>query len=100
MSKPTTNPKYQKKFLADLPEILVSAVNISMGSTNIRSTKIVEWKCNNLNHPNGVTKEWKEMSRSRVCYKWCPVCSPRCKRGGKCIECEKRAVFNYPYEKM
>ena len=63
--------------------------------TKANSMKIFKWKCLNDDHPEGESKYWSEICRKRVLYRWCPVCSPRCRDGRKCQECDKQATYNY-----
>jgi hypothetical protein len=63
------------------------------------SSKVLRWKCTNRAHPKSKPKQWDEVISKRVMYRWCPTCSLRRRKGGKCIKCNRTAYHNVRGEK-
>ena len=86
--------------LIDVPGMLLSVAEPFDIDTKASSMKIFTWRCLNDDHPSDKDKEWKEMIRKRVGYRWCPECSFRSRDGGKCQKCDKRPIYNSLGEKQ
>lgn len=79
-------------------DLLDSLISGADASTSLLSMLTTTWRCLNPNHDERKTKVWEEILRSRVKYRFCPNCSPRCRGGVKCQDCEKGACYNYDGE--